>query len=69
MLGDIEANNLPAVVSQDGITNRSRNVADGTMNTSMAAIPSAWLRRKVRQFGDGERDRRTMYLATVASLI
>jgi len=48
------------------ITNSSRNVADGTMNMSMAAMPSAWLRRKLRQVGDGECCRRSMYFATVA---
>jgi hypothetical protein len=34
-------------------TNNCRNVADGTTNMSMAAMPIAWLRRKVRQVGDG----------------
>jgi hypothetical protein len=31
---------------------------------SIAAMPSAWLRRKLRQVGDGECGRRTMHLAT-----
>ena len=66
MFRDIESNNLPAVVGKDQLTNSSRNVAEGTMNMSMAAMPIAWLRRKLRQLGDGECDRRSMYLATVA---
>ena len=49
MLSDIEADNLVAVVGQDDITNSSRNVAEGTINMSMAATPSAWLCRKRRQ--------------------
>jgi hypothetical protein len=42
------------------ITNNRRKVADGTMNISMAARPSAWLRRKLRQVADGECGRRSM---------
>jgi hypothetical protein len=37
----------------------------GTTNMSTAAIPAAWLRRKVVQFWPGRRGRPTMYLATV----
>lgn len=48
------------------ITNSSRNVADCTTNMSMAAMPIASLRRKLRQVGDGVRGLRTMYFATVA---
>jgi hypothetical protein len=46
MLRDIEAYNLPAVVSQDERYNSSRNVADATTNMSMAAMPIASLRKK-----------------------
>jgi hypothetical protein len=66
MFGDIEADNLAAVVVQYEHYHKSRKVAEGTMNISMAAMPSAWLRRKVRQVGDWECGRSTMYLATVA---
>ena len=67
MLCNIEADNLPAVVSQDEHhEQRNRNVADGTMNMSIAAMPSVSVRRKLCQVGDGDCGRRTMYLATVA---
>src|SRR6266851_9575717 len=44
---------------------RSRNEIVGTTKRSIAAIPSAWLRRKVVQPWDGGRLRRAMYLATL----
>jgi len=46
--------------------NKSLSPIVGTVNKSSAMIPDAWLRRKVRQFCDGGRRLRTMYLATVA---
>jgi hypothetical protein len=36
------------------------------MNMSIAAIPFASLRKKLRQVGEGERGRRIIYLQTVA---
>jgi hypothetical protein len=50
------------------ITHKSLNVADGTTNMSMAAMPIASLRRKLRQVGDGVPRLRSMYFATVAWL-
>ena len=44
---------------------RSRNEIVGTTNRSIAATPSAWLRRNVLQPCDGGRLLRTMYLATL----
>src|ERR1700680_4599236 len=38
------------------------------MNISMAAMPIASLRRKLRHVGEGVPNRRTMYFATVAWL-
>src|SRR4029077_16436925 len=42
-----------------------RNEIVGTTNISIAAIPSAWLRRNVLQPWDGGSRRLTMYLATL----
>jgi hypothetical protein len=51
---------------QDEHHNRSRNVADGTTNMSIVAMPSASLARKLRLVGDVGGSRRTGYLDTVA---
>src|SRR5260370_40549862 len=45
----------------------SRNPMVGTTRKSIAAIPAAWLRRKVLQVWDDGRPPLTMYLATVVS--
>ncbi len=66
MAGDVEVDNLPAVVARMSITNSKRNAAEGTTNMSIAAIPVTSLRRNLRQVGDGAPRLRTMYLATVA---
>ena len=48
------------------ITNNNRKVADGTTNMSIAAMPIASLRKKLRQVGEGLPGLRIIYLATVA---
>ncbi len=65
MLCDIEVDNLRSCARMS-ITNNSRNVADDTTNMSMAAMPIASLRRKLRQVGEGVPGLHTMYLPTVA---
>jgi hypothetical protein len=51
------------------MTHSSRNEADTATNMSMATMPIASLRRKLRHVGEGVPTRRAMYFATVAWLI
>ena len=50
------------------MTYSSRNEADTATNMSIAAMPMASLRRKLRHVGEGVLTRRIMYFATVAWL-
>jgi hypothetical protein len=51
------------------MTHSSRNEADTATNMSMATMPIASLRRKLRHVGEGVPTRSAMYFATVAWLI
>jgi hypothetical protein len=66
ILGDIEVNDLSAVVAEDDKAWRSRNVAVATTKISSATMSRMWLCRKARQVGEGTLGRRSMHLPTVA---
>jgi hypothetical protein len=61
----IESLDLSATLSEDD-QRRTVGTRLTAMNISMAAMPIASLRRKLRQVGEGLPTRRTMYFATVA---
>ena len=61
MLRDIEADHLPAVVSQDEHHEAESESRRRHMKISIAAMPSASLLRKLRQVGDGVRGRQHVF--------
>ena len=65
---DAERYQPPAFVPQDDQTKSNLNPTVGTTKKSMAAMPAAWLRRKVFQVCDAPPPLLAMYLATVSDL-
>src|SRR6266436_2110851 len=68
ILGDLEVNNPSAVEAEHNQGIEIRNVALATTNMSIAAMSGRWLRRKLRQVGEGTLGRRGIHRPTVAWL-
>ena len=69
ILGDLEVNNPFAVEAEHNQGVEEPNVAVATTNMSIAAMSGRWLRRKVRQVGEGTLGRHGIHRRTVAWLI
>jgi len=67
--GDFEVNDPPAIEAEHDQGIKEPNVAVVTTNMSIAAMAGRWLRRKLRQVGEGTLGRQGIQRPTVAWLI
>lgn len=65
MSDNVEEQQLPTLVTKDDQTIKKSNADHGTTRRYIAAIPAAWLRRKVLHLCESGHPRLAIYLATV----